>query len=166
MCIRDRRIAQQLYEGVDIKGQGTVGIITYLRTDSVRVSDEAEAMAKDFISKSYGDKYLSTGEGTKKSSKNIQDAHEAIRPTDINRVPSEIKESLSRDQFRLYQLIWKRFTASRMAKSEYETTTVKLSVGDYVFSFATSRLLFDGFEPVSYTHLAKEQPWNRCGRRF
>ena len=68
----------------------------------------------------------------------------AIRPTDINRVPSEIKESLSRDQFRLYQLIWKRFTASRMAKSEYETTTVKLSVGDYVFSFATSRLLFDG----------------------
>ena len=140
------RIAQQLYEGVDIKGQGTVGIITYLRTDSVRVSDEAEAMAKDFISKSYGDKYLSTGEGTKKSSKNIQDAHEAIRPTDINRVPSEIKESLSRDQFRLYQLIWKRFTASRMAKSEYETTTVKLSVGDYVFSFATSRLLFDGFE--------------------
>ena len=92
------RIAQQLYEGVDIKGQGTVGIITYLRTDSVRVSDEAEAMAKDFISKSYGDKYLSTGEGTKKSSKNIQDAHEAIRPTDINRVPSEIKESLSRDQ--------------------------------------------------------------------
>ena len=144
------RIAQQLYEGVDIKGQGTVGIITYLRTDSVRVSDEAEAMAKDFISKSYGDKYLSTGEGTKKSSKNIQDAHEAIRPTDINRVPSEIKESLSRDQFRLYQLIWKRFTASRMAKSEYETTTVKLSVGDYVFSFATSRLLFDGFE-LAYT---------------
>ena len=144
------RIAQQLYEGVDIKGQGTVGIITYLRTDSVRVSDEAEAMAKDFISKSYGDKYLSTGEGTKKSSKNIQDAHEAIRPTDINRVPSEIKESLSRDQFRLYQLIWKRFTASRMAKSEYETTTVKLSVGEYVFSFATSRLLFDGFE-LAYT---------------
>lgn len=144
------RIAQQLYEGVDIKGQGTVGVITYLRTDSVRVSDEAEAMAKDFISNSYGDKYLSSGDGVRKSSKNIQDAHEAIRPTDINRVPSEIKDSLSRDQFRLYQLIWKRFTASRMAKSEYETTTVKISVGDYVFNFSTSRLVFDGFE-LAYT---------------
>ena len=142
------RIAQQLYEGVDIKGQGTVGIITYLRTDSVRVSDEAEAMAKDFISKSYGDKYLSTGEGTKKSSKNIQDAHEAIRPTDINRVPSEIKESLSRDQFRLYQLIWKRFVASQMAPAQYETTSVRIGAGEYIFTVSASKIVFDGFMSV------------------
>ena len=150
------RIAQQLYEGVDIKGQGTVGIITYLRTDSVRVSDEAEAMAKDFISKSYGDKYLSTGEGTKNSSKNIQDAHEAIRPTDINRVPSEIKESLSRDQFRLYQLIWKRFTASRMQPARYETTAVKIGAAGYCFTVATSKVAFDGFRCV-YTEAEEEK---------
>lgn len=100
------RIAQQLYEGVDIKGQGTVGIITYLRTDSVRISEEADEAARAFISESYGEEYLSDGEGSKKSNAKIQDAHEAIRPTDINRIPSEIKESLSRDQFRLYQLIW------------------------------------------------------------
>ena len=111
------RIAQQLYEGVDIKGQGTVGIITYLRTDSVRISEEADEAARAFISDSYGEEYLSDGEGSKKSNAKIQDAHEAIRPTDINRIPSEIKESLSRDQFRLYQLIWKRFAASRMANA-------------------------------------------------
>ena len=93
------RIAQQLYEGVDIKGQGTVGIITYLRTDSVRISEEADEAARAFISESYGEEYLSDGEGSKKSNAKIQDAHEAIRPTDINRIPSEIKESLSRDQF-------------------------------------------------------------------
>ena len=151
------RIAQQLYEGVDIKGQGTVGIITYLRTDSVRVSDEAEAMAKDFISKSYGDKYLSTGEGTKKSSKNIQDAHEAIRPTDINRVPSEIKESLSRDQFRLYQLIWKRFTASRMEPAIYDTVSVKVKASDYEFHLSASKLSFDGFMSVYAEEDEKEQ---------
>lgn len=107
---------------MDIKGQGTVGIITYLRTDSVRISEEADEAARAFISESYGEEYLSDGEGSKKSNAKIQDAHEAIRPTDINRIPSEIKESLSRDQFRLYQLIWKRFAASRMANAKYETT--------------------------------------------
>ena len=146
------RLAQQLYEGIDIKGNGTVGVISYLRTDSTRISEEADAAARTYISEQYGQNYVSQTEKTVKNGQKIQDAHEAIRPTDINRVPSEIKESLSRDQFRLYQLIWKRFTASRMAKSEYETTTVKLSVGDYVFSFATSRLLFDGFE-LAYTCL-------------
>ena len=150
------RLAQQLYEGVDVKGSGTVGLISYLRTDSTRISEEADAAARTYISEQYGQNYVSQTEKTVKNGQKIQDAHEAIRPTDINRVPSEIKESLSRDQFRLYQLIWKRFTASRMAKSEYETTTVKLSVGDYVFSFATSRLLFDGFE-LAYTAAKKEK---------
>ena len=145
------RIAQQLYEGVDIKGDRVrVGIITYLRTDSVRVSDEARPWQRILFQKAMETNIFPLVREQRRAAKNIQDAHEAIRPTDINRVPSEIKESLSRDQFRLYQLIWKRFTASRMAKSEYETTTVKLSVGDYVFSFATSRLLFDGFE-LAYT---------------
>ncbi len=117
------RLAQQLYEGVDIKGQGTVGIITYLRTDSTRVSEEAEAMAKSYIAEKYGEQYA--GEGTvKKNGQKIQDAHEAIRPTDVARIPLELKESLSRDQFRLYQLIWKRFMASRMTPARYETTSV------------------------------------------
>ena len=147
---RTMNIAQQLYEGVDIKGRGTVGLITYLRTDSTRVADEAKVASKDYISENYGEKYLPQSSNAKKDDKKIQDAHEAIRPTDLSLSPALVKESLQRDQFRLYQLIWKRFTASRMAKSEYETTTVKLSVGDYVFSFATSRLLFDGFE-LAYT---------------
>lgn len=140
------RIAQQLYEGVDIKGHGTVGLITYLRTDSVRISDEADAAARDFILLNYGKEYLSDGSTKKKSEQKIQDAHEAIRPSDINRIPSDIKDSLTRDQLRLYTLIWKRFAASRMAKSVYETTTVKISVGEYIFTFATSKQIFDGFE--------------------
>ena len=150
------RIAQQLYEGVDIKGQGTVGIITYLRTDSVRISEEADEAARAFISESYGEKYLSDGEGSKKSNAKIQDAHEAIRPTDINRIPSEIKESLSRDQFRLYQLIWKRFAASRMANAKYETTTVNIAAGDYTFRVSTSKVAFDGFM-LAYTEADDEK---------
>ena len=150
------RIAQQLYEGVDIKGQGTVGIITYLRTDSVRISEEADAAARTFVEETYGDSYVSTGETGKKSNAKIQDAHEAIRPTDINRIPSEIKESLSRDQFRLYQLIWKRFAASRMANAVYETTTVNIGVGDYRFRVSTSKVAFDGFMAV-YTEADDEK---------
>ena len=150
------RIAQQLYEGVDIKGQGTVGSITYLRTDSVRISEEADAAARTFVEETYGDSYVSAGETGKKSNAKIQDAHEAIRPTDINRIPSEIKESLSRDQFRLYQLIWKRFAASRMANAVYETTTVNIGVGDYRFRVSTSRVTFDGFMAV-YTEADDEK---------
>ncbi len=151
------RIAQQLYEGVDIKGQGTVGIITYLRTDSVRISEEADAAARAFIEENYGTDYLSAGEGTKKSGTKIQDAHEAIRPTDITRVPSEIKDSLSRDQFRLYQLIWKRFAASRMANAVYETMTVNIGLGDYTFRVSTSNVAFDGFM-LAYTEADEEKP--------
>lgn len=150
------RIAQQLYEGVDIKGQGTVGIITYLRTDSVRISDEADAAARTFIGENYGEQYLSAGEGKKNNSAKIQDAHEAIRPTDINRIPSEIKESLTRDQFRLYQLIWKRFAASRMANAVYATMTVNIALKDYTFRVSTSRVAFDGFM-LAYTEADEEK---------
>ena len=151
------RVAQQLYEGVDVKGIGTVGLITYLRTDSVRISDEAKAAAASFISENYGADYLQDGVGrSKKSGAKVQDAHEAIRPSDISRVPSEIKDSLSRDQFRLYQLIWKRFVASQMSNSVYETVNVKIGAGDYVFTVSDSKRLFDGFMLV-YTEADEEK---------
>ena len=139
------RLAQQLYEGIDIKGSDTVGIITYLRTDSTRVSEEAEAAAKEYIGKQYGREYTAGTEQERGSRQKIQDAHEAIRPTDISRTPTQIKDSLSRDQFRLYQLIWKRFVASRMASAVYETTSVKIDAAGQRFSVAASKLTFDGF---------------------
>lgn len=142
------RLAQQLYEGIDIKGQGTVGVITYLRTDSTRVSDEAETMARSYIAGQYGEKYVADQVAQKESKGKIQDAHEAIRPTDISWTPAEIKDSLSRDQFRLYQLIWNRFTASRMAAASYETVSVKIQAGDYKFHVSASKLVFEGFQSV------------------
>lgn len=151
------RIAQQLYEGVDVKGAGTIGLITYLRTDSVRVSDEAKASAADFISSNYGENYLQDGAvHAKKSGAKVQDAHEAIRPSDVARVPSEIKGSLSRDQFRLYQLIWKRFVASQMSNAVYETVSVKIGAGEYRFTVSDSKRLFDGFMLV-YTDADEEK---------
>ena len=142
------RLAQQLYEGVDIKGSGTVGIITYLRTDSTRISEEADAAAREYITGQYGAEYAAAAETAGDKKKNIQDAHEAIRPTDIARTPLSIKESLSRDQYRLYQLIWKRFAASRMQPAKYETTSVKIQGGEYYFTVAASKLKFDGFMAV------------------
>lgn len=142
------RLAQQLYEGIDIKGNGTVGIITYLRTDSTRVSEEAETQAKAYISEKYGEEYAAGSGNEKKNTQKIQDAHEAIRPTDIARTPLEIKESLSRDQFRLYQLIWKRFAASRMTPAVYETTSVKIDAAGHRFTVAASKVKFDGFLSV------------------
>lgn len=142
------RIAQQLYEGVEVKGYGTVGLITYLRTDSIRISEEAEVAAREFVMETYGEEYEASKVSTKKNNAKIQDAHEAIRPSDIHRIPSEIKESLSRDQFRLYQLIWKRFVASRMAAAIHETTTITIGAGEYQFHVSTSRLAFDGFMSV------------------
>ena len=150
------RLAQQLYEGVEIKGQGTVGLITYLRTDSTRISEEAENLAKEFIAENYGEAYLAEGSSAKKDTKKIQDAHEAIRPTDIKRMPAVVKESLSRDQFRLYQLIWKRFAASRMSAAKYETTSVKILANGYRFQVADSKLAFDGFLSV-YTEADGEE---------
>ena len=142
------RLAQQLYEGIDIKGNGTVGVITYLRTDSTRISEEADEAARAYISSQYGDSYVSAGGKTAKKDQRIQDAHEAIRPTDITRTPAMLKDSLSRDQFRLYQLIWKRFTASRMSAARYETTSVKIGAGEFVFTVAASKVAFDGFMSV------------------
>lgn len=151
------RLAQQLYEGVEIKGNGTTGIITYLRTDSTRISEEAEAAARTFITEKYGEEYAAAAEQEKKTDKKIQDAHEAIRPTDISRLPLDIKESLSRDQFRLYQLIWKRFTASRMAAARYETTSVKIDAGEHRFTVAASKVKFDGFMSVYTQEEDKEE---------
>ena len=143
------RLAQQLYEGVDVKGQGSIGVITYLRTDSVRISEEADKAAREYIHKQYGEKYVASGEESKKSGGKIQDAHEAIRPTDISLTPVVLKESLSRDQFRLYQLIWRRFTASRMQPAVYETTTVRINAGEkHIFGASTSKLSFEGFLSV------------------
>lgn len=145
---RTMNIAQQLYEGVDIKGRGTVGLITYLRTDSTRVADEAKTASKDYISENYGEKYLPQSSNTKKDDKKIQDAHEAIRPTDLSLSPALVKESLQRDQFRLYQLIWKRFVASHMAPAQYETTSVRIGAGEYIFTVSASKIVFDGFMSV------------------
>ena len=142
------RVAQQLYEGVDVKGSGTVGIITYLRTDSTRISDEADASARAYVEENYGKEYVSAAVQEKKSGKKIQDAHEAIRPTDITRTPFALKESLTRDQFRLYQLIWKRFAASRMANAQYNTTSVKIDAAGYRFHVSASKKKFDGFMAV------------------
>ena len=142
------RVAQQLYEGVDVKGHGNIGLITYLRTDSTRVAEEADKMARAFIEEQYGSQYVSRREGEKKTSGKIQDAHEAIRPTNIALTPAQVKESLSRDQFRLYQLIWKRFAASRMAAAVYETTSVKIGAGGVQFTMTASRVKFDGFMSV------------------
>ena len=142
------RLAQQLYEGIDIEGQGTVGVITYLRTDSTRVSDEAAAQAVSYIGEIYGENYLRHGETKKAPDRKIQDAHEAIRPTDIRRLPVKVKESLSRDQFRLYQLIWKRFAASCMADAKYHTTSVKIDGAGYRFTVSASVVAFDGFMSV------------------
>ena len=142
------RIAQQLYEGVDVKGLGTVGLITYLRTDSVRISDEAEKMAREYIEKSYGGEFAKNDGAEVKTAKKVQDAHEAIRPTDIARTPVAVKDSLSRDQFRLYQLIWKRFTASRMNPAVYKTVSVKIEANGHSFTASASKLLFEGFMSV------------------
>ena len=142
------RLAQQLYES---------GIITYLRTDSTRVSDEAAKAAREFVTTKYGTDYAAKAEQEQKSSAKIQDAHEAIRPTDLNRTPSESKESLARDQFRLYQLIWKRFVASRMASAVYETTSVKIDAAGQRFSVAASKVKFDGFMSVYTEEEEKEE---------
>lgn len=150
------RIAQQLYEGIDIKGNGTVGVITYLRTDSTRISEEADAAAREYIAETYGKEYVTEQTSAKKAEKKIQDAHEAIRPTDIARTPASLKDSLTRDQLRLYQLIWKRFAASRMQPARYETTSVRIGAGKYIFTVATSKIVFQGFRLV-YTEADEEK---------
>ena len=153
------RIAQQLYEGIDLKGNGTVGLITYLRTDSTRVSEEADENTRKYVSEVYGEVFVTEGQKKKEDGKKIQDAHEAIRPTDVTRTPASVKESLSRDQFRLYQLIWKRFVASRMAPAKFETTSVKIAAGEYRFQVSASRVAFEGFREV-YVESGEEKAEN------
>ena len=142
------RIAQQLYEGVDIKGNGTVGLITYLRTDSTRVSEEADEAVRKFIDKAYGPEYVTDRVKDAKNNGKIQDAHEAIRPSNSELTPTKVKESLSRDQFRLYQLIWSRFVASRMSDAVYTTTNVKINCNGYIFTVTASKIKFEGFLSV------------------
>ena len=142
------RIAQQLYEGVEIKGRGSIGLISYLRTDSTRISDEAAAAAKDYIIKNFGEDYIAGIPRADKPGKKIQDAHEAIRPTDITLSPAAIKDQLSREQFRLYQLIYNRFLASQMAEAVYSIKTVKAEVAGYRFQTSVSKIAFAGFTTV------------------
>ncbi|HMJ39603.1 MAG TPA: type I DNA topoisomerase, partial [Verrucomicrobiae bacterium] len=141
------RIAQQLYEGVDLD-EGSTGLITYMRTDSTRISAEAEAKVKGLIKESFGEKYIGSGPRAAKASPGAQDAHEAIRPTDVNRTPESIRRHLSADQFKLYELIWRRFVASRMAAAVYDQTQVEIEGGEYIFRANGSVLTFDGFYKV------------------
>ncbi len=150
------RIAQQLYEGVSVKGHGTIALITYLRTDSTRVSKEAQEAASSYITGQFGKEYAGAGVSQKKEGR-IQDAHEAIRPVNLEVSPSEAKDSLQRDQYRLYQLVWKRFLASRMAPARYETTSVKIGSGKYHFSISASKKVFDGFLSVYNVDEEKEK---------
>ena len=154
------RIAQQLYEGIDIKGNGTVGLITYLRTDSTRVSAEADQTVREYIGGTYGPEYVASRDiSSARDGRGVQDAHEAIRPTDVTRTPAAMKDSLTRDQFRLYQLVWKRFVASRMQPAKYETTSVRIAAGEYRFTVAASRIAFEGFRCV-YTEADEEKEEN------
>ena len=156
---RTMKAAQELYEGISLPKLGAVGLISYMRTDSLRISDEARKAAADFIGEKYGEKYLPEAPRVYKQKNNAQDGHEAIRPTDISRMPVYIKESLSRDQFRLYQLVWNRFVASRMNPARYETTSVRIAAGDYQLHVAASKLAFEGFLSV-YTADDEEKEEN------
>lgn len=154
------KLAQQLYEGIDIKSKGTMALITYLRTDSTRVSEEADKAAREFIKSNYSEKYVAQAQAKSSTGTKIQDAHEAIRPVDISLTPVLIKDLISRDLFRLYQLIWKRFCASRMSDAAYSTLSVKIKAGEYAFGLAGSNLLFDGFLSV-YTDGEDESPTDK-----
>lgn len=143
-------IAQQLYEGINVKGHGTMGLVTYIRTDSVRISSEARANAKTLIINTMGKEYYNSNVYSNKK-KDIQDAHEAIRPTDIRLLPSDVESSLSSDQFKLYNLIWRRFIASQMAASVSDSMGADIKSGDYLFRGTGSRIVFDGFRKIYQT---------------
>ena len=145
---RTMSIAQALYEGVDVKGFGTVGLITYMRTDSVRISEEAQGKAIDFIKQSYGEEYIPKELRVYKGKKNIQDAHEAIRPSHIEITPEVAKASLTPEQYKLYTLIWKRFIASQMSSCELSTNSIDIVNGNYTFKASGSTIKFDGFMKV------------------
>lgn len=143
------RIAQELYEGIDISGEGTIGLISYIRTDSQRISDEAKEASKKYIYSAFGDNYhMGDKKSTQKTKKNAQDAHEAIRPTSVNREPDKIKSSLSKDQYKLYNLIWRRFVASQMADAIYENVSIECKIDNYIFRATGSKQIFDGYTRV------------------
>ena len=148
-------IAQQLYEGVEVKGRGTIGLVSYIRTDSVRISDEARAASKEYIISNMGEQYYG-GNVYKNKKKDVQDAHEAIRPSYIELDPDSIKDSLSRDQYNLYRLIWNRFVASQMAPAKFKAMNVVVENGDYNLKAVGSKLIFDGFLKV-YSHVKDDE---------
>lgn len=141
-------IAQQLYEGINIKGEGTIGLVSYIRTDSVRISDEAYLEAKNFVFENYGNEFFSKERKEYKSKGKTQDAHEAIRPTYTNMIPENIKDSLTSEQYKVYKLIWERFLASQMSPALYITKTIKIKSGDYNFRATGSVLKFEGYLKV------------------
>lgn len=141
-------VAQQLYEGINIKGEGHVGLTTYIRTDSTRVSNEAINECADFIENEYGKEYLGRKSKNQNTGKKVQDAHEAIRPSSVKKTPNNIKDSLSKDQFRLYKLIWDRFVASQMSEAVYNTMSVDIMAGKYLFRSSGSQLKFPGFMKI------------------
>ena len=155
MTKRTMSIAQALYEGVEVKGHGTVGLITYMRTDSVRISDEAQGKALDFINSNFGEEYAPSKPRVYKGKKNIQDAHEAIRPSVIEITPEIAKNSLTPEQYKLYSLIWNRFMASQMASCELNTNSIEIMNGDYKFKASGSSIKFDGFMKL-YEYLTEE----------
>ncbi|MFA5527545.1 MAG: type I DNA topoisomerase [Peptostreptococcales bacterium] len=145
---RTMMAAQQLYEGIDIKGMGTVGLVTYIRTDSTRISDEARVSAKEYITENYSKKHVGNHIYKNPKKKDVQDAHEAIRPTYIELHPEQIKDFLSKDQYKLYQLIWERFVASQMAAAVYDNQSIDIENNNYLFRANGSQLKFDGFLKV------------------
>ncbi len=150
-------VAQQLYEGINITGEGPVGLITYMRTDSTRISDSAIKSVRDYVLKTFDADYLPEVPNTYRNKKGAQDAHEAIRPTDVNRTPDSIKGDITRDQYRLYELIWKRFVTSQMNPEISEITTVSMNSGDYLFRSTGSRVLFKGFTVLDKTEKTERQ---------
>ncbi|HPT41628.1 MAG TPA: type I DNA topoisomerase [Candidatus Gastranaerophilaceae bacterium] len=141
------QVAQKLYEGIELGAEGAVGLITYMRTDSVRISDDATEAAKDFIVKNYGSQYYpaTPNNYAKAGKKNVQDAHEAIRPSYPDRTPESVKKYLASDQYRLYKLIWDRFMSSQMSNASIANTSVDISAGDYTLKVGSSKIIFDGF---------------------
>ena len=151
-------IAQELYEGIDVEGEGTVGLISYIRTDSRRISEEAKEKSKEYILDKLGESYYKKATDDKKKvkeNKKVQDAHEAIRPTSVYRTPESIKSSLSKDQFKLYNLIWRRFVASQMEDSIFDVLNVECKVGDFIFKATGSKMKFDGYTKI-YNFIERE----------
>lgn len=149
-------VAQQLYEGVEIKGYGTLGLVTYIRTDSVRVSHEAKEAAKEYIIEKFGEQYTADNIFTNKK-KDIQDAHEAIRPSNVRMDPEQIKESLTKDQYELYKLIWARFVASQMAAAVFDSMQVNIANGDYGLRAGGSKILFDGYQKIYASNIEEDR---------